>query len=116
MYMLEEKGLILRRGTLIDASIIQAARCPRKKTPDSGDNEESPSLQQDRDADFLKRGNRSYYGYKAHIGVDEGPGIIRQGSFTAASVHDSQEFEKRLCRDETSVFADKAYAEHSRKR
>ncbi|NOX38194.1 MAG: transposase [Calditrichaeota bacterium] len=66
--------------------------------------------------DFLKRGHRSYYGYKAHIGVDKGPGIIRKGSFTAASVHDSQEFEKRLCGDEASVFADKAYADRWRKR
>ncbi|NOX38640.1 MAG: IS5 family transposase, partial [Calditrichaeota bacterium] len=120
--MLEEKGLILRRGTLIDASIIQSARRPRTKTPDSVDNEgnkgneENSSAQQDHDADFQKRGNRSYYGYKAHIGVDEGSGIIRKGRFTSASVHDSQEFEKLLCGDEASVFADKAYADRSRKR
>jgi len=117
--MLEEKELILRRGTLIDASIIKAARRPKKKKRNSVDNEanrENNSPQQDNDADFLKRGKRTYYGYKAHIGVDESSGIIRKGSFTAASVHDSQEFDKLLCGDEAAVFADKAYADSSKKR
>ena len=117
--MLEERQLILRRGTLIDASIIEAARRPRKKAQGMGDDREGgedTSAQQDRDATVLKRGKHIYYGYKAHIGVDVGSGIIRRGSFTTASVHDSQEFDRLVCGDEACVFADKAYADSGRKR
>ena len=118
--MLEEKQLILRRGTLIDASIIKAARRPKKRREDKQDNsnnqnKEEGSAQQDNDATLLRRGKHTYYGYKAHVGVDAGSGIIRKGSFTTASVHDSQEFDKLVCGDEASVFADKAYADSARK-
>ena len=117
--MLEEKQLILRRGTLIDASIIKAARRPKKKNQSMGSNREgkkNASTQQDNDATILKRGKHTYYGYKAFLGVDAGSGIIRKGSFTTASVHDSQEFDKLVCGYEASVFADKAYADSARKR
>ena len=40
---------------------------------------------------------------------------MRKGSLTNTSVYDSQEFDKLVCRDEASVFADKAYADRARK-
>ena len=43
--------------------------------------------------------------------MDVSSDIIRMGSFTTASVHDSQAFDKLVCGDEASVFADKAYVE-----
>jgi IS5 family transposase len=119
---LDSKGLILRRGTLIDASIVQAARRPRKKHTD--DDVEGPRARQDirtyaqqeKAATHTKKGKKSYYGYKGHIGVDQGSNIIRRRCFTTASVHDSQPMDALICEDERSVFADKAYPDDERKR
>jgi len=116
--MSERKQFVLRRGTLIDASIIKAARRPKKRKEDKKDNsknKEEGSAQQDYDATLLRWGKHAYYCYKAHIGVDLGSGIIRKSSFTTASLHDSQEFDELVCGDEASVFADKAYADSARK-
>lgn len=129
---LERGNLILRRGTLIDASIVQAARKPHRpsaeteKKADSGQGEgekvQHPAgnvrqrAQQEQDASHTKKGKKHYYGYKAHIGVDQGSGIIRKKKFTTASVHDSQARDHLISGDERSVFGDKAYADDDYKR
>lgn len=107
--MLEEKQLILRKGTLIDATIVKAARKPGKKGKDK-------SAQQDTDAAATVKGKKNYYGYKGHIGVDQGSDIIRKADFTAANVHDSTMYDTMVSGDEASVFADKAYSKQERKR
>lgn len=115
LQQLESRNTILRRGTLIDASLVQAARRPPKdeSSPASGP---AGSSQQDREASAVKRGNKFCFGYKGHIAVDQGSGIIRKRSFTSACVHDSQQTEQLICGDEKSVFADKAYASDDLKR
>jgi len=99
---LESKNLILKKGTLIDATIVQSSRRPTKKN-------EKRSCQKDQDASHVQKGKKTYYGYKGHIGVDQGTNIIRKKSFTTACPHDSQEREELISGDEASVFADKAY-------
>ena len=117
--VLDEKNVILRKGTLIDATLVQAARKPKKKH-DKQDNKTSKTArqmaQQDHDATGTKKGKKQYYGYKGHIGVDEGSNIIRKTKFTTASVHDSRERDNLICGDERSVFADKAYFNDNVKR
>jgi len=113
--MLEERNVILRRGTIIDASIIQTSRKFPKKEDDKVEEKESSS-QQDRDAQFTRKGNKTYYGYKGHIGIDQDSDIIRKATFTPANVHDSNELEELINGDERSVFADKAYDSAERKR
>lgn len=112
---LEDRDLILRRGTLIDATLIQAARKPKKKREDNQGKDHQGS-QQDNDASHTKKGKKSYYGYKGHIGMDQDSGIIRKKAFTTASVHDSQERDNLISGDERSVFGDKAYADDEQKR
>jgi IS5 family transposase len=75
---LENAGLILKRGTMLDATLIQAISAPPK--------EDSPS--NDPDARFTKRQGKSgsTFGYKAHMGVDEGSGLIRAVLTTPANV------------------------------
>ncbi len=78
---LEAKKLVLRRGTLVDATIVQAARKQRKKEEAGDENtSETPRqmAQRDCDATATKKGKIFYYGYKGHIGVDQGSGIIRK--------------------------------------
>jgi transposase, IS5 family len=108
---LDKRNIILRKGTLIDATLVQAARKKVKQ-----DSEPHQSSQRDHDATGTKKGGKQYFGYKGHIGTDEGSNIIRRVRFTTASVHDSREFNNLICGDERSVFADKAYADDNIKR
>jgi IS5 family transposase len=102
---LEQKGFILKTCTLVDATLLTAARrAPAKADKSGGDD----------DAGFTVKGGRPHYGYKAHVAADQEHTLIRQVTLTDASVHDSQEFETVVKGDEEMVMADKAY--WSRKR
>ena len=110
-HQIDRQGLILRKGTLVDATLVQAAR--KKKRADTTTPQSS---QQDTDATVTKRKNKSVFGYKGHIGVDQGSGIIRRVRFTTASVHDSQERDNLISGDEQAIFGDKGYADTAFKR
>jgi len=105
---LAAKGLILKRGTVVDASIIESSGHPLSDEK-RRELESEPSPQIDTDADSTQKGGTHYFGYKAHIGVDVGSKLIRQVSFTEASPHDSTELEGLLSGDERAIFGDKAY-------
>lgn len=110
-----ERGLILKKGTLVDAIIIHSANRPlsRKRREEL---ESTPSPQIDVDAQSTEKNGKKHFGYKGHIGVDAESKIIRKRTFTPANVHDSQELENVLSGDEKSVFADKAYASQKNKK
>lgn len=99
---IEAQGLLVKKGTLIDATIVKAAA----KAPKGDDGALSDV---DPEAGWTKKNGVSTYGYKGHIGVDEGTDLIRSASFTSADVHDSVEFEKLVSGDEAAAYADKAY-------
>jgi IS5 family transposase len=104
---LDKAGLILRRGTMLDATVIEtsAARPGGEDRPSS-----------DRDARFTRREGRSgsSFGYKAHVGVDEGSGLIRTVRTTPANVNDTVPADELIAGDERSVLADAAYHTHAR--
>jgi len=104
---LEAAGVILRRGTMLDATLIEtgAARPPKG---------EDAAL--DPDAGFARRSGKpgSTYGYKAHVGVDEGSGLIRSVITTAANVNDTVPADALIRGDEKVVWADAAYHTHAR--
>ena len=99
---LDAKGLILRRGTLIDATILEAA--VRPPAGDAG--EVSP---RDPQAGWTKKDGKSRFGYKAHVAVDEGSELVREAAMTPADVHDSVPADDLVQGDEAAVYADKAY-------
>ena len=103
---LEAAGVVLRAGSMLDATVIQAV-----SRPSSG---ERPSL--DPDAGFAKRAGKpgSVFGYKAHVGVDEGSGLIRAVLTTPANVNDTVPADRLIRGDEAVVWADAAY--HTRGR
>ena len=105
---IESHGLILKKGTIVDATIIASGNRPLSKKRRE-ELEKKPSVQIDTEAQSTAKNNKKHFGYKGHIGVDVGSKIIRKRTFTAANVHDSQEFEKVLSGDEQSVWGDKAY-------
>ena len=89
---LMERGLILKKGTIVNSTIISA--------PSSTKNKEK---KRDPDAHQVKKGNTWHFGYKAHIGVD------RDVEATAANVHDATETSKLLTGDEDEVYGDSGY-------
>ena len=105
---LEVKGLILKRGTVVDASIIESSSRPLSKDR-RNQLEEDPSAQIDTDADSTCKNGGWHFGYKGHIGVDVGSKLIRTLSFTQASPHDSTQLGALLSGDERAIFGDKAY-------
>jgi IS5 family transposase len=119
---LDRRGVIVRKGTLIDASLIVAqARPPAVKaqeTPAVPGKRPASRLERsqiDPDAGWTKRGRRRIFGYKAHIGIDEGSGLIRRQVLTGAEVNDTLVAEQLICGDEQAVYADKAYDKHARR-
>jgi len=97
---LEERGLILKTCTLVDATLLEASRRPPAK--------DHPG-RSDRQAGFTIRKGQLYYGYKAHVAVDQAQTLIRRVTLSDASLHESQEFEQLVQGDEGVVVADKAY-------
>ncbi len=118
---LDGRGLVLRQGTLIDASLVAAAVKPPKKPPQPappGPDGRAPSQlvrsERDPDAEWTKKGGKRYFGYKVHVGVDKGSGIIRRAKLTGASVNDTVPADEMICGDEAAVYADAAYHTHRR--
>ncbi len=111
---LELKGLLIKKGTAVDATIIKSSNKPLSKEQRIR-LEKNPSSQIDTDAKSTEKNKKKYFGYKGHIGLDIESKIIRKRSFTAANVHDSQKMDDCLSGDEKAVFADKAYVNRKRK-
>ncbi len=110
---LEAKKLILKQGTLVDASLIPARATPPRKARKDG--EDTPSLSSaDRDARWGRKGKKSVFGYKIHTGVDAGHTIIRRVHMTDASITDTEPADRLFCGDEEAVYGDQAYYTHAR--
>jgi IS5 family transposase len=100
---LDAHGLLLRKGTLIDATLMRSkARPPLPK--------EGEVSATDPQASLVRRKGKAYFGYKAHLAVDEGSELVRGVEVTGADVHDSLAFQALVQGDEGRVTADKAYA------
>jgi IS5 family transposase len=106
---LEKAGLILKRGTMVDATVVQAART----RPARGAEDEAG----DKDAAFARRDGRpgSTYGYKAHVAIDQGSLLIRAATLTPANVDETSVADALIRFDEEAVYADKAYASRDRR-
>jgi IS5 family transposase len=100
---LDALGLIVKRGTLVEATLIAAS----VKPPAYGDGGLSP---RDPDARVTMKRKKVHFGYKAHLAVDEGSGLVRQAEMTSANGHDFCLAEALIQGDERGYFADKAYS------
>ncbi|HDP89673.1 MAG TPA: IS5 family transposase [Thioalkalivibrio sp.] len=96
---LQEKGLKVSTGTIVDATIISAPSSTKNR-----DKQRDPEMHQTR------KGNQWYFGMKAHIGVDSKSRMIHAVAATAANVHDSQVLPDLLHGEETRVWGDSAYS------
>lgn len=122
---LEGKGLLVREGAVVDASVVESQRRPRKvidvmpeDRDEDADEQETAmeyrvSYSDDTDAAWLRKRNRAYYGYKLHAATDSRDGFVLCGHITPANRSDTGEFEKLV--DDAGldpgdwVYADKGY-------
>ncbi|MGH8528853.1 MAG: IS5 family transposase [Nevskiales bacterium] len=95
---LHRKGFKLSRGTIVDATIINAPSSTKNR-----DKARDPQMHQTR------KGQQWYFGMKGHIGVDSKTKLIHSVAATAANVHDSQVLPDLLHGQETRVWGDSAY-------
>jgi transposase, IS5 family len=95
---LSGKGLMLREGTVVDATLIAAPSSTKNK-----DGERDPEMHQ------TKKGNQWHFGMKAHIGVDADSGLVHTVVGTAANVNDVTQASALVHGDELDVFADAGY-------
>ncbi len=96
--MLSAKGLLLKQGTVVDATLI-AAPCSTKNSTGTRD----PEMHQ------TKKGNQWHHGMKAHIGSDAELGLVHSVATTAANAHDITQAHALLHGQESDVFADSGY-------
>jgi len=107
---LEAKGLLVREGAVVDASVVESQRRPRMvidvlpedraedeaaDTPEqeNGESEESSvkvSYSDDEEAAWLRKGRRAYYGYKIHVATDSRDGFLLAGHVTPANRSDTK--------------------------
>lgn len=102
--MLEQKGLLMKEGSIVDATIIAAPPSTKNK-----DQKRDPEMSQ------TKKGNQWYFGMKAHIGSDAKSGIVHHLVTTAAKTHDRIPMQQLLYGNEKSIFGDKAYGKKEEK-
>ncbi|TDQ36712.1 IS5 family transposase [Tepidicella xavieri] len=92
------KGLLLKQGTVVDATLIAAPSSTKNK-----DGLRDPEMHQ------TKKGNQWHFGMKAHIGVDADSGLVHTVVGTAANVNDVTQASRLVHGEETDVFADAGY-------
>ncbi len=95
---LGDRGLSLRQGTIVDATLIHAPSSTKNK-----DGKRDPEMHQ------TKKGNQYYFGMKAHIGADTESGLVHSVVGTAANVADVTQVDKLLHGKENMVGADAGY-------
>lgn len=100
---LDARKLVVRQGTLIDASLMSAAVAEPRKQVGGGVSRVDP------EASWAKKGNQATFGYKLHIAVDQGSGLVRAARITNARVADCSVGPDLVQGDEGSVYADMAY-------
>ena len=102
--LIEEKGLLVKKGTIVDATIIHA--------PSSTKNAEG---RRDPEMSSTKKNNQWYFGMKAHVGTDTETGVAHTLVTTTARVHDSVPMELLLHGEEANIYGDRAYVSEERK-
>ena len=119
--LLKDKGYLAMGGQIIDATIVSAPKqhnsgeenetIKEGETPEDWKSKPAKNRQKDKDARWTKKHERSYFGYKNHIGVDRRHKFVRRYVVSDASVHDSQKFEDVLDASNTAsdVWVDSAY-------
>jgi len=101
---LEERALLMRGGTIVDATLIAAPPSTKNKN-----RKRDPEMSQS------KKGNQWHFGMKAHVGVDAKSGLVHTVATTTGKVHDAKLMDALIRKDDKAVFGDKGYVGDKRK-
>ena len=96
--ILQAKGVMMKKGTVVDATLIAAPSSTK-----NAEGERDPEMKQ------AKKGNQWYFGMKAHIGVDASSGLVHSVVGTAANVNDVTQAGALLHGHEDEAFGDAGY-------
>ena len=119
--MLEQKNLITREGTIVDATFVEVPKqrnhreenqsIKEGKVPEKWQEPENKHKlsQKDTDARWAKKNHQTYYGYKDHVKADAKSKLITNYAVTGASVNDNQEFIGLLDVQDKVIYADSGY-------
>ena len=100
---MEQRGYIVKRTTLVDATLVESSRKrPSQQALTEGT---APDAQ----ASYTRKYGRSYYGYKAHVSSDAQHNLIRAAVISTASAQDAHIFDQIAPADTEAIYADKAY-------
>lgn len=110
-------GIILNKGTIIDASFVNVPKQRNSVEENEAIKEgkkvegwsDAKARQKDTDARWTKKNDETHYGYKDHVKADVDTKLITKYSVTDASVHDSQEMDGLLDENDRVIYADSAY-------
>ncbi|PHS22370.1 MAG: IS5/IS1182 family transposase [Robiginitomaculum sp.] len=103
--LLQDRALLLRGGTIMDATLIAASPSPK-----------NAKGRRDPDMSQSKKGNQWYFGMKAHVGVDAKSGLVHTVKTTTGKVHDAKLTGDLIREDDRVVFGDKGYVSDKRRR
>jgi transposase, IS5 family len=101
---LQQQGLSLRSGTIVDATIITAPRSTK-----------NASGKHDPEMSSTRKGTDWFFGMKLHVGTDAVHGLAHSAVVTTAKVHDSQVMAELLHGDEQSIYGDRAYIDEAKR-
>ena len=96
--LLEEKGLVMHGGTIVDATIHRASSSTRNSTKS-----------RDPEMKSTRKGGNYHFGMKSHIGVDAGSGAVVKTAYTAANEHDIEQAHNCYREDDNARYGDAAY-------
>jgi len=103
--LLASEGYLLKKGTIVDATIIKASSSTKNK-----------EKKRDPEMSSTKKNNNFYFGMKQHIGVDSERGLIHTIESTTAKSHDIKSLEDCLHGEEEIISGDKAYGTKAMKK
>ena len=110
---LDNRGLMLKEGTLMDATLVEAQV---RRPPVSEGRGAKSATDPDADWSYTGRGSRTHFGYKVHVGVDSGSGLVRKARLTSAKVYESEVADGLVSGDERAVYGDRAYESKGRRK
>jgi transposase, IS5 family len=106
---LAARGLVARKGTLMDATIVKARH--NRPPVEAGRAAQHP---RELEAGWTSKGGKSHFGYKLHVGMDDA-GLVRRAVFTSAAVYESEAADALICGDEAAIYGDRAYEQKARR-
>jgi IS5 family transposase len=109
---IEQRGLLMKEGTLVDALILET---PRGRKTGERDESGHDLTTRDTEASFTQKHGQTYHGYKGHIAADRS-GIVTDFEFSTASHHDSRYIDDLTRKEKRAVIADAAYSDKDRRR